>query len=222
MVSAIQNSLGNGVLDNTHGHDFSHCGNLEIKNSTLTGRLNNSGTASLQSSDLNHIQSSGTLNLVHSVANTIFSSGSCSAADCPRIGSIISSGSTSLSRCKEIGAITVSGGFSLVSSKVHGKVVVSGEKAEISDSSIENTLESSNRTIKVANSSIREIVLKPCKNSRSFSGFFTSEVIVPQTVILAGKSCKIDRIRFEDGATGKVILNDVVALPEVSGGQIER
>jgi hypothetical protein len=183
MLSAIQQRPGNRVLNNTHGHDFLHSGNLELKNSTLTGRLSNSGNVNLQSSDLNHIQSSGTLNLVNSVANTIFSSGSCSAVDCPRIGSIVSSGSTSFSRCKEIGPITVSGGFSLASSKVHGKVVVSGEKAEISDSSIENTLESSNRIIKVANSSIREIVLKPCKNSRSFSGFFTSELIVPQTVI---------------------------------------
>jgi hypothetical protein len=39
--------------------------------------------------------------------------------------------------------------------------------------------------------------------------------------ILAGKSCKVDRIRFQDGATGKVILNDVVNLPKISGGQID-
>lgn len=227
MVNANQQCCGYGVmkLSDAQGQDVSHCGSIELKNYTLTGKFKSSGAANVQSSQLNHITSSGALNMVHSVANDVFSSGAFSAVDCQRIGSIVSSGGTFLSRCREIGPITASGGFSMSASKVHGRVVLSGDKAEISDSSIENRVVSSNRIIKVVDSSIREIVLKPCKNSRwfgLFGRFSGSAQIVPQKVILAGKSCRVDQIRFEEGATGKVVLNDVVNVPKVFGGQIER
>lgn len=199
-----------------------------IHKHNYTGSINHLGSASIDCSHLDQLHVSGSAHLTQSIAKAISISGTLIASDCERIGSINSAGRTHLSRCEVTDTITASGTLSLTASKVHGKVFYSGAEPEIVDSEIP-ALESSSPSVKISNSSIEEIVMKPTHTSYSWRiNFFcwkwesvAETSTVPQTVELRGLGCKVGTIRFEIGE-GTVVLKDGAAAPTVINGQIIR
>ena len=204
--------------------DFSISGSISLDHFTCPGVFKCAGSAKLHSSQLNKVRVSGSTKLVDTVANQIHSSGSFHASGC-RLGSVDASGSAQLFSCTLLDGMNASGSLNLTASKIHGKVLSSGG-AEIVNSTIDQTLESSGRLIKVIDSTIKEIFVKPC-SSYSWSlklGFFNweyqSSTSDPQKVELSGKSCKVDTIHFKTAAPGVVILKNGAPAPHVINGQI--
>lgn len=193
--------------------------NQTAKNFTASGQSNvvglvcehlfhSSGHSQIQSSKLNKVSTSGSTNLFQSTANEIRSSGHLQASDCPRLGKVIASGQTAMTRCEEIEKIVASGAFSLDSSKVKGNVILSGNFAEIADSTIAGKLECASKIIKISNSSIGRIIVKPINSTSRFEFFswntstYISQTSSPteQLIELSGKNCRVGSISFTDGA----------------------
>jgi hypothetical protein len=170
-----------------------------------------SGSTDIQSAKINAIYTSGSTNLLSSTAMKINASGVFKAMDCPKLGEIKASGNAAITRCKDIENIEASGDFSLESSNVTGNVIFSGHSPKITESTIEGTLECAAKIVKISNSTIGRIALKPIKSSSGFEFFGwknASSSPTEQVVELSGKNCRVGSISFEDGSLGKVILRD--------------
>lgn len=211
---------GNCSIQNQSVQNFSASGNCYVDGLSCKDLFHSSGFSQIQSSKLNKVTTSGSTKIFQSTMNEIRSSGYLQASDCPRLGNVTTSGSTSLTRCKDIQEIVSSGAFHLAFSQVSGNVRSSGHRSEITDSAITGTFECAAKVVKVSNSTIGKIVIKPSKSNVSF--FFMgwkigSETNSEQIVELFGKNCRVDSISFEDGAVGKVVLRDGATMPKVSG-----
>ncbi len=175
-----------------------------------------SGSTSIYSSNINTLYASGSTDFRSSTAQKLHCSGVLKAADCPKLGAIAATGKVAITHCKDIAEIAASGKFSLEFSKVKGDVILSGDGPKISDSAIGGKLECAAKIVKISNSAIGKIVVKPIKISSEF-GFFgwTWKTIshTEQVIELSGKNCRIGSISFEDGALGKVVLRDGATMP---------
>ena len=97
----------------------------------------------------------------------------------------------------------------------------SGNRQEITDSTITGTLECAAKIVKISNSTIGQIVIKPANSSTTFEFFdwkIYTDTNSEQIVELSGKNCRVDSVSFEDGAVGKVLLRKGATMPKVSGG----
>jgi len=177
-----------------------------------------SGSTSIHSSNISTLYTSGSTDIRASTAKKLCCSGTLKASDCPKLGEIAASGNTAITRCKDIAEITASGKFSLDSSKVNGDVILSGDGPEISDSAIGGKLECAAKILKISNSAIGKIVVKPINMSSEFEFFGWKRKTITQTeqvIELSGKNCRIGSVSFEDGAVGKVVLKNGATMPEI-------
>ena len=175
-----------------------------------------SGKTSIHSSNISTLYASGSTDISSSTAKKLKCSGVLKAADCPKLGAITASGKTAITHCKDITEITASGKFSLESSKVNGDVIFSGDDPAISDSTIGGKLECAAKIVKISNSAIGKIVVKPIRISSEFEFFFWKWKTIAHTeqvIELSGKNCQIGSISFEDGAVGKVVLKNGATMP---------
>lgn len=193
-------SINNQTARNFTTSGYSHIAGLECEN-----LFRSSGHTQIHASILNKMIVSGSTNLSRSTVNELRSSGHLQATDCPRLGKIVASGHAAITRCKEIAEIVASGAFTLDDSKVTGNVILSGDRLEISDSTIAGKMECSAKIIKICNSSIGQIIVKPIKSSFELFGWKTFSPI-EQLIELSGDNCQVGSIVFEDGAVGKVRL----------------
>lgn len=215
-------SLANQIVRNFHGSGVCKLINLICENFfTFSGR------GEIKSSKLNEMKVSGNTLLIESIAGKIRSSGRFQATDCPKLQEITGSGFVGLERCSEVGEIVATGGFALKTSKVSGNVTISGHDASIDNSTIAGTLECAEKIVKISNSIIEKIVVKPTRKTSgprwefriwSFSISFGSPFKEQEQVIeLSGEKCQIGSIAFEEGATGKVLVKAGASVPIVTG-----
>lgn len=223
-MSALTTNLsGHCWVKNQTVKNFTASGQSNVEGLVCENLFHSSGHSQIQSSKLNKISTSGSTNLFQSTANEIRSSGHLQASDCPRLGKITTSGQTAITRCEEIDKIVASGAFSLDSSKVKGNVILSGNSVEITDSTIAGKLECASKIIKISNSSIGSIIVKPIQSTARFEFFSwntssyisqTSSSSTEQLIELSGKNCRVGSISFMDGAVGKVLLRNGATAPK--------
>ncbi len=206
------------LVKNQTAKNFTASGESIVADLVCENLFHSSGRSQIRSSKLNKASTSGSTNLVFSTANEIRSSGHLQASDCPRLGKITASGQTAITRCAEIEKIVASGAFSLDSSKVRGNVILSGNSAEITDSTIAGKLECASKIIKISNSSIGRIIVKPIHSTSRFELFnwniYQSSSPAEQLIELSGKNCQVGSISFTDGAVGKVLLRNGATAPK--------
>jgi len=165
----------------------------------------------------------GSTQLTKSEAYEVNASGSFQASDCLKLGKVVTSGSSSISNCKEVGEIVASGGFSLDGSNVKGNVAITGDHSDINNSSIRGTLECAGRIVKVFNSTINQISVKPARYNFRFDFFlwgWESSSKKEQIIELSGKECRVGSVSFEEGAFGKVRLKNGATVASVTGGEL--
>lgn len=209
------------IIQGTTTPNFSTSGSVTLEHFACPGKFDCSGSAVLHSSQLNEARVSGSAKFTLTTANHISASGCLDATDC-KFGSVNASGSCFLSQCAVLNELETAGSLNLTASKVHGKVTCFG-KAAIFDSVIDTCLEVSSRLIQVKNSSVKEIVVKPCNRSSSFSIFgfsYHSQDRSPQKVELDGTNCKVGTIRFDTPDPGVVVLKNGAPAPTIINGQI--
>jgi len=215
-------SLANQIVRNFHG-----AGVCKLINLICEKFFTFSGRAEIKSSKFNEMKVSGSTSLVESTAGKILSSGRFQATNCPRLQEITGSGFVGLDRCPEVGEVVTTGGFALKASKVSGNVTIQGREASIDDSTIAGTLECADKIVKISNSSIQKIIVKPIHENSgprwefriwSFSISFGSPLEGQEQVIeLSGEKCRIGSIAFEEGAVGKVLVKAGASVPIVTG-----
>ena len=215
-------SLANQIVRNFHGSGVCKLINLICKKIfTFSGR------AEIKSSKFNEMEVSGSTSLIESIAGNILSSGRFQATNCPRLQKITGSGFVGLDRCSEVGEVVTTGGFALKTSKVSGNVTIQGREASIEDSAIEGTLKCAQKIVKISNSSIQKIVVKPNREDsvsrwefRIFSFYISFGPPFKrqeQVIELSGEKCQIGSIAFEEGAVGKVLVKAGASVPIVTG-----
>lgn len=217
-------NLGSISTHNKTTENFNRSGASDVYGMVCTNLFQSSGATNIDSSKLNRVHVSGSTQLFHTTVNQLNSNGNLEVTDCPKIGQVFASGNTIMNHCYEIGDIKASGVFSLNDSKVSGNVNLSGNESDIKNSTILGTLECAERIIKISNSTIGRIVVKPVKSTRydwQFQLFpnWTPISIKAETeakeqiVELSGKDCHVGSITFEDGVIGKVVLKDGAKPP---------
>ncbi len=221
---------GHCTVNNQTATNFKGSGHSNLNSIVCTNLLQSSGHTKIEASMLNQVRVSGWTKFFQSTANEISSSGHLKISDCPKIGTVKASGHTTLDHCQEVGDIAASGGFSLNDSKVTGNVTLSGKETAIIDSTISGTLECAEKIIKIRNSTIGRVVVKPVKYSStrysfeleifpnwktpiSYKSYGPVTESQEQIVELSGKNCRVGSITFEEGVIGRVVLKDGATLP---------
>lgn len=221
VMSTVTTNLsftGHCWVKNQTAKNFTASGQSIVAGLVCENLFHSSGHSRILSSKLNKVSTSGSTNLMFCTANEIRSSGYLQALQCPRLGKVTVSGQTAISGCAEIEKIVASGAFSLDASKVTGNVVLSGNSPEIANSTIAGTLECASKIIKISNSSIGRIVVKPIHTTSRFELFnwniSQSSSPTEQLIELSGKNCQVGSISFTDGAVGKVLLRNGATAPK--------
>ncbi|MBX9924393.1 MAG: hypothetical protein K2Y01_09815 [Rhabdochlamydiaceae bacterium] len=110
-----------------------------------------------------------------------------------------------------IGELAHAGHLRIDGSMIQKSVCHAG-KIEVNNSKIQNTLKTSSEDIKVHDSQIKTILVRPQQNSSlkifGFTLFSSSVSPKTQTVELTGRNCRIGSIIFEKGCNGQVVQKD--------------
>jgi hypothetical protein len=220
MMSAVTKNLsftGHCLVKNQTAKNFTASGDSIVAGLECENLFHSSGRSQIRSSKLNKVSTSGSTNLVFSTANEIRSSGHFQASN-SRLGTVTASGQTAINRCGEIEKIVASGAFSLDASKVTSDVILSGNSAEITDSTIAGKLECASKIIKISDSTIGRIIVKPIHSTSRFElfswNFSQTSSPAEQLIELSGKNCQVGSILFADGAVGKVLLRNGASAPK--------
>jgi hypothetical protein len=215
-----KSSVTSGIYKN-----FTACGLSKLMGLICTNLFTSSGYTKIKTSQLNKMRVSGTTKLRQSTAGEIHSSGHLEASHCPKLGKIQASGHASLNHCQDIKEIVASGAFSLDCSKVQGNVTLTGNEATITGSTIVGKLQCAEKIVKISNSSIGRIIVRPVNNNWRFEilpfwSYLRKSSPQEQVIELSGKNCQTPSISFEDGAFGKVYLQNGATRPTVTGAAV--
>lgn len=167
-------------------------GSMIAKECTLE-KVKSAGSSILEKCQLQHLRGSGSTRLVES-----------------SVESVKTAGDLEITQSK-IGQIQHAGRLRIQNSTIQGNVSHAG-KVEILNSTIQDTLESCAQHIKIHESQIKNILVKPQKTSGlQIFGYDVFALAIPskkQTVELIGGNCSVGSIIFEKKCNGLVVQKE--------------
>lgn len=184
-------------------------GTTQLDHVTCTGPVKTAGSLFAQNCHLERVKSAGSSVLEKTKVKDLKGNGSTRLIGCT-IETVKTAGDLQLEH-STIGELAHTGHLRIDGSMIQKSVCHAG-KIEVNNSKIQNTLKTSSEDIKVHDSQIKTILVRPQQNSSlkifGFTLFSSSVSPKTQTVKLTGRNCTIGSIIFEKGCNGQVVQKD--------------